>query len=173
VAATVSSAHQRVADLLAKHHLKVVFAESCTAGLASAMLAKVPGISEHHCGGMVVYRNATKQQYLGISSALLARHSAVSEPVAREMAIQILKRTPEADVSAAVTGHLGPNAPADQDGLVFIAIARRHAKRIMCDVSRFKCDPKSNRQQRQKEAAEAVLERLSGMIDAIATRRED
>ena len=41
------------------------------------------------------------------------------------MALAVLAKTPSADLSAAVTGHLGPNAPADLDGMIYIAVARR------------------------------------------------
>lgn len=161
--------HTRLAQLLAEHQLKVVFAESCTAGLASATLARVPGISNHHCGGMVVYRNATKRQYLGISARLLAQHDAVSERIAREMAQRVLWLTPEADYAAAVTGHLGPHAPKGQDGLVYIAIARR-AKRSGCTVDSFQCAAHDERAIRQKKVAIEVLERLARAIETSAGR---
>ena len=133
------------------------------------MLAKVPGISNHHCGGMVVYRNETKHQYLGISARLLAQHDAVSERIAREMAERILKLTPEADYAAAVTGHLGPNAPAGRDGQVFIAIARR-GNRMECAVETFQCSPDDGRVARQKKVALEVLIRLASQIEALAGR---
>jgi nicotinamide mononucleotide (NMN) deamidase PncC len=44
------------------------------------------------------------------------------------MARKVLARTPEADIAASVTGHLGPNAPPALDGLVFIGIAIRSLK---------------------------------------------
>src|SRR5215207_4241134 len=122
---SIANQVRRVAALLKQKNLKVVFAESCTAGLVAASLARMPGISEHHCGGMVVYRNATKEAYLGIPARLLKNPGPVSEAVAREMATRVLKLTPEADVSAAVTGHLGPGAPPSLDGIAFIALAAR------------------------------------------------
>lgn len=117
----------RVAALLEETKTHVVFAESCTAGLVSATLARVPGISEFHCGSAVVYRLDTKTRWLGIPASLLVDPGpgAVSDEVARLMAAGVLDRTPEAEMSAAITGHLGPNAPTHQDGLVFVAIARR------------------------------------------------
>ena len=165
----MTAIHTRLARLLFERQLKVVFAESCTAGLASATLAKVPGISHHHCGGMVVYRNETKQQYLGISARLLAQQDAVSERIAREMAQRILKLTPEADYAAAVTGHLGPHAPEGKDGLVYIAIARR-AKRLECSVESIRCSAADNRAMRQKKVALAVLEQLAAKIESTAGR---
>ncbi len=117
-------AHQ-VAQGLAERGLRVVFAESCTAGLVSASLAAVPGISNHLCGSMVTYREASKIAWLGVSQTDLQRASAVSEVVTRQMALNVLQQTPEANISAAVTGHLGPAAPGALDGRVFISIANR------------------------------------------------
>jgi len=154
---------------LFRYRLKVVFAESCTAGLASALLAEVPGISSQHCGGMVVYRIETKQQYLGISAELLAKHDAVSERIAREMAERVLQRTPEADFAASVTGHLGPNAPEGMDGLVFIATASRENP-VGTIAAAFHCLPHEDRVARQKAAAAEVLKRLADQIETLAGR---
>src|SRR3954468_14688310 len=122
---SISTEVRRVARLLKEQNLKVVFAESCTGGLVAGALTRVPGISEHHCGGMVLYRSATKQAYLGIPGKLLEKPGPVSAAVAREMATRILDLTPEADISAAVTGHLGPGAPRRLDGVAYIAVALR------------------------------------------------
>lgn len=124
-----AGAARRVARWLAQRDQKVVFAESCTGGLVSGTLTRVSGISKYHCGGMVVYREATKVAYLGIPRTLLARCGAVSPQVAALMAENVLKRTPEADVALSVTGHLGPQAPPELDGKVFIGLARAAARR--------------------------------------------
>ena len=165
----MTATQNRLARLLVQHRLKVVFAESCTAGLASAMLAEVPGISSHHCGGVVVYRNETKQQYLGIPAELLAVHDAVSAPIAREMVERVLGLTPEADYAAAVTGHLGPNAPEGKDGLVFIAIAQRDRPAETL-VEAFHCSPSEERVDRQRTVAIEVLKRLADRIESLAGR---
>ena len=62
--------------LLNRNTTRVVFAESCTAGLVSASLAAHPGISRVHCGSSVTYRAQTKSHWLDISPALITRHSA-------------------------------------------------------------------------------------------------
>lgn len=165
----MSQPQSRLAALLFQHDLKVVFAESCTAGLASATLAAEAGISSRHCGGMIVYRNETKQQYLGISAALLEEFDAVSERIAREMAERVLERTPEADFAASVTGHLGPNAPEGKDGLVFIGIARR-GDSAGAIAAAFHCSPDENRVARQKSVAAEVLKRLADEIERIVGR---
>jgi nicotinamide-nucleotide amidase len=162
-AMSLSSAARRVARLLKVTGSKVVFAESCTGGLVSAALTKIPGISNFHCGGMVVYRNETKQAYLGVPADLLDNSGPVSRPVVELMARGVLERTPEADLAAAVTGHLGPNAPPKLDGLVFAAIAWRN-KMSPVKVKRFRC-PDDSRVARQRWVAERVLELLEGELE--------
>jgi PncC family amidohydrolase len=118
----------RVAEEIKVSKATVVFAESCTAGLISASLARTPGISEFLCGSAVVYQEATKIAWLDVSASLLASDGAVSESVAKAMAIGVLERTPLAQVSVSITGHLGPGAPPEQDGLVYIGLAKRSAQ---------------------------------------------
>jgi PncC family amidohydrolase len=126
---SLAGAARRVAQWLARRDQKVVFAESCTGGLVSGTLTRIPGISKYHCGGMVVYRDATKEAYLGIPRRLLARCGAVSPEVAARMAENVLRRTPEAHVALSVTGHLGPDAPRELDGKVFLGLACLAARR--------------------------------------------
>lgn len=141
---------------------KVVFAESCTAGLVAASLAAVPGISQHFCGSMVTYREASKISWLAVNAQLLEERSAVSQPVTDAMALGVLRSTPEATWSAAVTGHLGPGAPPALDGQIFISIARRQATglpaHLDAQVTIRLCN--SSRRERQAEAAANVLELL-------------
>ncbi len=158
----------RIAELLAAAQRRVVFAESCTAGLVSAWLARVPGISNYLCGSAVTYREATKTGWLGIPTAVLEQHSAVSKTVTRLMASGVLTNTPEADIAAAVTGHLGPNAPPEQDGLVFVAVAVRlpDSKDVVvarANECRLVAD---DRLSRQREAAGCVLDCLLETLEA-------
>lgn len=150
----VFAAALNLATGLREKGLKIVFAESCTAGLVSATLAKIPGISEHHCGSAVVYRLDTKHRWLGISEALLENPGPVSSEVAKAMAEGVLQITPEAELAASITGHLGPNAPADQDGLVWIALARRTGS----TSARSHWLHSVDRVPRQQEAAQVLLE---------------
>lgn len=126
----LSSAGKLLSDSLSSHRRRVVFAESCTAGLVSATLARIPGVSEWHCGSAVTYRNASKHLWLGVPVELLEPPGPgpVSEPVAIAMAEGVLARTPEAEVSASVTGHLGPGAEPELDGVVWIAVALRDSR---------------------------------------------
>lgn len=169
----------RIAALLKTTKTRVVFAESCTAGLISATLGRVPGISEYHCGSAVVYRLDTKSRWLGIDPALLVEPGPgpVSDVVARLMAVGVLERTPEATFSAAITGHLGPNAPSHQDGLVFIGVAHRDGDEVHVTVFSHviptetltieHLETNSLREWRQWKAVELVLWHLSDAIGAV------
>ena len=159
-----SNAASRLVKSLAQHDLRIVFAESCTGGLVSATLAEVPGVSEWLCGSAVTYRERTKTAWLDVSTEDLANHSAVSEPVAAQMAAGVLQRTPEADLAASITGHLGPGAPAEFDGVVFIGISRRAGDSIeIVSVTRHQLGGKS-RVERQREAANFVLAHVAEWI---------
>lgn len=168
---------QEVATLLRKAQRRIVFAESCTGGLVAASLARVPGISAFLCGSAVVYRLDTKAKWLGVSEDLLLNPGPVSEAVARAMALGALAHTPEADLAASITGHLGPQAPDDQDGLVFIGIACRSSDptgevaasaiehRLPSDTPEMCRFPgESAREQRQWLAVELVLMQVRSLL---------
>jgi nicotinamide-nucleotide amidase len=106
--------------------LRLATAESCTGGLVAAALTAVPGSSDVVERGFVTYSNAAKSELLGVPPGLIARHGAVSEPVARAMAEGALARSP-ADLAVAVTGVAGPGGgtAAKPEGLVHFACARR------------------------------------------------
>ena len=162
---SLSAAARRVARLLKTGGHKVVFAESCTGGLVSATLTQIPGISDHHCGGMVVYRNPTKTAYLGIPASVLADPGPVSKEVAELMVRAVLSKTPEANCAAAVTGHLGPSAPPRMDGLVFVAMGQRQKDNVRVVVTRLRCRPADARVARQRWVAEQVLELLADFLE--------
>ena len=70
-------------------------------------LLSVPGSSAWYDRGFITYSNEAKMQMLGVSSAYLRDFGAVSEPVARAMALGALSHG--AHVSLAVTGIAGPD----------------------------------------------------------------
>ena len=154
----LSAAAARLAALLEERNNRIVFAESCTAGLVSAALAGVPGVSQWHCGSAVTYRLATKTAWLAIPPAMIEQHGVVSDEVAQLMAAGVLHFTPEADVSAAVTGHLGPNAPQELDGVVHIAIGRRESNGVVVAATNRVQLSAGERGERQQEAAQTVLQ---------------
>ena len=111
-----------------ERRLMISTAESCTGGLIAAALTEVPGSSAVFDRGFVTYSNAAKTEMLGVPPAMIDRHGAVSEAVARAMAEGAIARS-NADVAVAVTGIAGPTGgtPAKPVGLVHVATARRGA----------------------------------------------
>ncbi len=99
-----------VADLLAAYRaagLRITTAESCTGGMVAAALTAIAGSSDVFDRGVVTYSNAAKNDLLGVLPATLDAHGAVSEEVAREMALGALAAS-AAQVAVSVTGIAGP-----------------------------------------------------------------
>lgn len=148
---------------------RIVFAESCTAGLVAALLGQVPGISRFLCGSMVTYRESTKQQWLSVSRETLDQFTAESLETSKALATRVLERTGEATFSAAITGHLGPltgdEPPSVKDGKVFIVVAKRENGSTTIVSSETKQLKSSTRVDRQFESATAVLGSISEAIE--------
>jgi nicotinamide-nucleotide amidase len=130
IASTTATAllHERAQALVnaaTSFNLKIVTAESCTAGRIATILTDVPKASEAIFGGFIVYTEEAKK-HLGVPADILEKHGAVSEEVARLLAEGALARA-DADVSLAVTGVAGPTTDDDGTpvGLVFLAASRR------------------------------------------------
>lgn len=148
---------RRLAECLGKRGSeRIVFAESCTCGMVVALLGQVPGISNWLCGSAVTYRESVKQQWIGVSSKTLHEKTAESTETTQEMAIGVLERTPEASFSAAVSGHLGPGAPMEVDGQVFVAVATRIEKPVILAAETFHLIA-AHRTDRQYEASNCVF----------------
>jgi nicotinamide-nucleotide amidase len=139
-------------------------AESCTGGLIAKCLTDVPGSSAWFERGFVTYSNRAKTEQLGVPAALVGRHGAVSEPVARAMARGALHHSP-AGLAVAVTGIAGPDGgTADKPvGTVWIAWARRRGRGVEVRARRFRF--RGSRDEVRRRAAAAALR---GLLDELA-----
>lgn len=110
-----------VVDLLLANELTVSTIESCTGGMLAARLINIPGVSEVFKSGYITYSNKAKRKVVGVKKSSLHKYGAVSEQVAREMAIGSAMVT-KADVTVSVTGIAGPDGGSAQKpvGLVYI-----------------------------------------------------
>ena len=97
----------QLADLLRNRGWMLATAESCTGGLIAGACTSLAGSSDWFDAGFVTYSNEAKAAMLGVDTALLQAHGAVSEVVARAMAFGAVRHS-RAQVSVAVTGIAGP-----------------------------------------------------------------
>jgi nicotinamide-nucleotide amidase len=124
---------ENVVRLLAAQQKTLALAESCTGGGIANRITNVPGASKIFLGGVVSYSNMAKETFLGVSSGTLASHGAVSEAVAKEMAMGARERF-GADFAIAVTGIAGPDGGTLEKpvGTVFIALAGAFGMVVEC-----------------------------------------
>ena len=105
--ALISQLVSQLAQVLQDRKWMLATAESCTGGLIAAACTELAGSSAWFERGFVTYSNAAKTELLGVEAALIEAHGAVSEPVARAMALGALARS-HAHIAVAVTGIAGP-----------------------------------------------------------------
>ncbi len=112
-------------ELLEKNEMTISTAESCTAGLLAGRIVNVSGASEVFKEGVITYSNKAKRDRLGVKKSTLAKYSAVSAEVAKEMVKGLMALT-KSDVGVSVTGYAGSDSEEEPDaGLVYIAVSVR------------------------------------------------
>lgn len=166
-------------DKLQQLDARIVLAESCTAGRIAATLSCLPGISSWLCGSFVVYRPASKIAWLDLSSVQLndPEIGPESAHTTRALAQAALKRTPEARFSLAITGHIGPGAPIEKDGVCYCALLDRNASKpteqqlkLQSPVPESTADI-ARRTVRLEEATELALTWAADAMNATCQRR--
>ena len=140
---------------LERRTTRLAVAESCTGGLLGARITAVPGSSRTFVGGVVAYDNDVKLGLLGVSADSLATHGAVSEAVAREMAIGVAKAL-RAEAAASVTSVAGPDGgtAAKPVGTTWIGVL------VGGQVRAFSYVFPGDREMVRRRAAQAALDAL-------------
>ncbi|MBU0719630.1 MAG: nicotinamide-nucleotide amidohydrolase family protein, partial [Planctomycetes bacterium] len=116
---------EAVAELLVRQCKTVATAESCTGGLLAKQLTDVPGSSGYFLRGYITYSNEAKISQLSVPSDLIKRDGAVSESVARAMAVGC-RDAAGTDIALSATGIAGPtggDSPEKPIGLVYLGLA--------------------------------------------------
>ncbi len=113
-----------VGELLKQAGLSLATAESCSGGLLSHRITRIPGSSLYFVGGAVTYSNEMKARFLGIEADLIKHHGAVSHEVASAMAAGISKKC-KTDLGISITGIAGPDGGSSEKpvGTVYFGIA--------------------------------------------------
>jgi nicotinamide-nucleotide amidase len=128
-------------------------AESCTGGLIAERITSVPGSSRSFVGGAVVYSDALKLAFAGVSLDLIAQYGAVSEEVAKALANGIRIRT-GATIGLGITGIAGPTGATETKPVGLVHIAVSDAQKTDTLERHFRGD----RQRVREWAAQAALD---------------
>jgi PncC family amidohydrolase len=112
---------------LKKNKIKVAVAESCTGGLISYNLTKIPGASKYFMMGIVSYSNISKLDLLKVKQKTLTKYGAVSAEICKEMCNNLLKIS-KTNIAISVTGIAGPDGGTKKKpiGLVYVGICSKN-----------------------------------------------
>ena len=119
-----ATVEEQVHHLLVERGATLAVAESCTGGKIASKFTAMAGASAYLLAGVVAYANEAKTDILGVDAALIRRHGAVSEEVARAMA-EGVRRLMGADYAVSTTGIAGPTGGTAEKpvGTVWFALA--------------------------------------------------
>ena len=106
-------------DLLKKNDLRLAFCESCTGGLVSSLITKIPGSSKVFVGAIIAYSNETKKEILHVKKETLDNEGAVSEQCALEM-VNGLSQILRFDIGVSITGIAGPDGGSLKKPIGFV-----------------------------------------------------
>jgi len=111
-----------VQELMLKKGLTLSIAESCTGGLVSSILTKLPDCSKYFKGSVVCYSRFSKESILNINKNILEKYGTISSEVSLEMAKKT-KEVFDSDIGLSATGVAGPSSEENKPvGLVYISL---------------------------------------------------
>lgn len=140
---------------------RLVTAESCTGGWVAQAVTSVAGSSDWFERGFVTYSNDAKRELLGVREDTLARHGAVSEAVAREMARGALAHS-HGTIALAITGVAGPTGGTPSKPVGMVCFGWAQDGWLKSETRRFGGDRDEVRRQAVIRALQGVIETLDG-----------
>ena len=159
---------QLVCFLLARD-LRLVTAESCTAGLIASTIADVEGAGDLLDCAFVTYSPAAKQRCLGVRAETIAQYGLTSEQVAREMALGALN-SGSANLAVANTGvadSVDPEVPSGTQCYAWAFAKPGGQPLLYSETRRFG----GNRNRIRRESAHYALCRIPALCVQFAIGR--
>ena len=152
----------RVASELNARGWRMATAESCTGGWIAKCCTDMAGSSDWFDRAYITYSYRAKEQMLGVSHQDLVKHGAVSEEIARQMALGAKEHSNVA-LTVSATGIAGPGGgmPGKPVGLVHFGWCI-DKDAVSCGAKVFEGDRNSVRQQ-------TVLHALKGILSCLGT----
>ena len=119
-----ASVEELVHNILIERGETLAVAESCTGGVIASKFTAQAGASAYFLCGVVSYSNEAKSNVLGVNMSDIAQYGAVSEQVAKAMALGV-KCISGANFAISTTGIAGPTGGSEAKpvGTVWIGIA--------------------------------------------------
>ncbi len=153
-----------VVQLLIDKKRSIALAESCTGGLVTHRLTRIPGCSDVVWGGAAVYQLGAKEILLGVRCE--TEDAAVSAVCSRQLA-EAVKNRSGCPLAAAITGYMGPEPDGTEtnpSGTIFTAVvgegnALREERFVLT---------RPDRQARQWGASTLLLDQIRREIETLA-----
>ncbi len=155
---------KKLTTRLKKNKIKVAVAESCTGGLISYNLTKIPGASKFFMVGIVSYSNISKLNLLKVSQKTLTKYGAVSEEICKEMCKNLLKIS-KTNIAISVTGIAGPDGGTKKKpiGLVYVGICSKNK----FEIKKFNFGKKLSRINIQNQTLKKTIKLIKNHINTL------
>jgi nicotinamide-nucleotide amidase len=151
-----------LAKTLLANRWRLSTAESCTGGLVSASITALAGSSEWFERGYITYSNQAKSEDIDVSQNLIEEYGAVSDQVARAMALGA-KQNSGSDIALSITGIAGPSGGSSEKPVGTVCFAWVLANdQMVSETKHFEGD----RQQIRQQACDFSLRKLLSLIIA-------
>ena len=149
---------------LKKNKIKVAVAESCTGGLISYNLTKIPGASKFFMMGIVSYSNISKHDLLKVRQKTLTKYGAVSPEICKEMCNNLLKIS-KTNIAISVTGIAGPDGGTKKKpiGLVYVGICSKDK----LEIKKFNFGKKLSRINIQNQTLKKTIKLIENHINTL------
>ena len=149
---------------LKKNKIKVAVAESCTGGLISYNLTKIPGESKFFMMGIVSYSNISKHDLLKVRQKTLTKYGAVSAEICKEMCNNLLKIS-KTNIAISVTGIAGPDGGTKKKpiGLVYVGICSINK----LEIKKFNFGKKLSRINIQNQTLKKTIKLIENHINTL------
>lgn len=154
---------KQLGELCVANNVQIALAESCTGGSVSALITDVSGCSRWFNGSAIVYNNAAKTNLLGVDEKLIIECGAVSESVAKAMAIGALHKF-QSDMALSMTGVAGPSGGTVDKPVGMVCFALATHKSIEAKTAHFTSGRDYIRESAAFFALEWMIKHLSIII---------
>jgi nicotinamide-nucleotide amidase len=153
----------QLASSLLKKQWRLSTAESCTGGLVATAITELAGSSDWFERGYVTYSNSAKSEDINVSQELIAQHGAVSDQVARAMAIGA-KQNSNSDIALSITGIAGPTGGSIEKPVGTVCFAWILANNAIYSETKLFS---GNRQEIRAQACEFSLKKLLELVHSL------